>query len=71
MIIPTKGVKQKDAQRSAAPVDKSDELLFDCEGEEIEMETIEEDVSTSDEEDETPQATSQATWNEENTTSED
>ena len=71
MIIPIKGVKQKDAQISAAPVDKSDELLFDCEGEEIEMETIEEDVSTSDEEDETPQATSQATWNEENTTSED
>ena len=61
MIIPTKGVKQKDAQISAALVDKSDELLFDCEGEEIEMETIEEDVSTSDEEDETPQATSQAT----------
>ena len=60
MITPPKGV----------PVDEGDEL-FDCEGEEIETETIEEDISTSDEEDETPQATSQAAANEENATTED
>ena len=57
MITPPKGV----------PVDEGDEL-FDCEGEEIETETIEEDISTSDEEDEMPQATSQAVANKENTT---
>ena len=57
MITPHKGVQQKDAEGSAAPVDEGDEL-FDCEGEEIEMETIEEDISTSDKEDEMPQATS-------------
>ena len=70
MITPSKGVKRKDAEGSAAPVDKGDEL-FDCEGEEIETETIEEDISTSDEENETPQATSQAAANEENATTED
>ena len=57
MITLPKGVKWKDTEGSAAPVDEVDEL-FDCEGEEIETETIEEDISTSDEEDETPQAAS-------------
>ena len=70
MITPPKGVKRKYAEGSAAPVDEGDEL-FDCEGEEIETETIEEDTSTSDEEDETLQATSQAAANEESTTTED
>ena len=70
MITPPKGVKRKDAEGSAARVDEGDEL-FDCEGEEIETETIQEDISTSDEEDETLQATSQAAANEENTTTED
>ena len=70
MITPHKGVKQKDAGGSAAPVEKGDEL-FNCEGEEIETETIEEGISTSDEEDETPQATSQAATNEKNATTED
>ena len=69
-ITPPKEVKWKDAEGSAAPVDKGDEL-FDCEGEEIETETIEEDISTSDEEDEIPQATSQAAANEDNATTED
>ena len=69
-ITPPKEVKRKDAEGSAAPVDKGDEL-FDCEGEEIETETIEEDISTSDEEDEMPQATSQAAANEDNATTED
>lgn len=36
--------------------------MFDCEGDEIEVETGEEDIS-SDEEDKTPQATSQAATN--------
>ena len=66
MITPSKGVKRKDA----APVDKGDEL-FDYECEEIETETIEEDISTSDKEDETPQVTSQAAANEENAITED
>ena len=70
MIIPPKGVKRKDAEGSAAPVKEGDEL-FNCEGEEIETETIEEGISTSDEEDETPQATSQAAANEENASTED
>ena len=70
MITLPKGVKWKDTEGSAAPVDEVDEL-FDCEGEEIETETIEEDISTSDEEDETPQTTSQTTANEENATTED
>ena len=61
-ITPPKEVKRKDAEGSAAPVDKGDEL-FDCEGEEIETET--------DEEDEMPQATSQAAANEDNATTED
>ena len=69
-ITPPKEVERKDAEGSAAPVDKGDEL-FDCEGEEIETETIEEDISTSDEEDEMPQATSQAAANEDNATTED
>ena len=67
MITPPKRVKGKDAKGSAVSVDEGDEL-FDCEGEEIETETIEEDISTSDEEDEMPQATSQAVANKENTT---
>ena len=70
MITPPKGVKRKDAEGSTAPVDEGDEL-FDCEVEEIETETIEEDISTSDEEDEMLQATSQAAANEENATTED
>ena len=70
MITPPKGVKRKDAEGSVVRVDEGDEL-FDCEGEEIETETIQEDISTSDEEDETLQATSQAAANEENTTTED
>ena len=70
MITPPKGLKRKDSKGSAAPVDDGDEL-FDCEGEGIETETIEEDISTSDEEDETPQTTSQAAANEENATAED
>ena len=70
LITPPKGVKWKDAEGSAAPVDEGDEL-FDCENEEIERETIEEDISTSDEEDEMPQATSQAAENKENATTED
>ena len=70
MITSPKRVKRKDAEGSAAPVDEGDEL-FDCEGEEIETETIVEDISTSDEEDETPQATSQAATNEKNATTED
>ena len=57
MITPPKGVKRKDAERSEAPVDKDDQL-FGCEGEKIKTETIEEDISTSDEEDGTPQVTS-------------
>ena len=67
MIAPPKGVKGKDAKGSAVSVDEGDEL-FDCEGEEIETETIEEDISISEEEDEMPQATSQAVANKENTT---
>ena len=39
MIAPPKGVKQKGAERSAAPVNKGDEL-FDCKGGEIETEII-------------------------------
>ena len=39
MIAPPKGVKQKGAERSAAPADEGDEL-FDCKGGEIETETI-------------------------------
>ena len=39
MITVSKGVKRKDAEGSAAPVDESDEL-FDCQGEEIETEAI-------------------------------
>ena len=70
MITPPKGVKRKDAQRSEAPVDKGDQL-FGCEGEKIKTETIEEDISTSDEEDGTPQVTSQTAANEENATTED
>ena len=70
LITQPKGVKWKDAEGSAAPFNESDEL-FDCEDEEIETETIEVDKSTSDEEDEMPQVTSQATANEENTTTED
>ena len=72
MITPPKGVKRKDAEGSVARVDEGDEL-FDCEGEEIETETIQEDISTSDEEDETLQATSQAAANAttENATAED
>ena len=62
MVTPLKGVKRKDANGPAAPVDKGDEL-FDCEREEIETETIDEDISTSDKQDETPQATSQAAAN--------
>ena len=62
MVAPTKGVKRKDAKGPADPIDKGDEL-FDCEREEIETETIDEDISTSDKEYETPQATSQATAN--------
>ena len=69
-ITPPKEVKRKDAEGSAAPVDKGDEL-FDYKGEQIETETIEEDISTSDEEDEMLQATSQAAANEENATTED
>ena len=34
MVTPLKGVKRKDANWPAAPVDKGDEL-FDCEREEI------------------------------------
>ena len=34
MVTPLKGVKRKDANEPAAPVDKGDEL-FDCEREEI------------------------------------
>ena len=62
ILTPPKGVKRKDANGPAAPVDKGDEL-FDCEREEIETETIDEDISTSDKQDETPQATSQAAAN--------
>ena len=62
ILTPPKGVKRKDANGPAAPVDKDDEL-FDCEREEIETETIDEDKSTSEKEDETPQATSQTTAN--------
>ena len=70
MITPPKGVTQKDAEGSTAPVDEGDEI-FDCEDEEIKTETIEEDISRSDKENEMPQATSQATANEENATTED
>ena len=70
MITPPKGVKRKEAEGSATPINKGDEL-FDSEGEEIETETIEEDISTSDEEYETSQVTSQAAANEENATTED
>ena len=70
MITPPKGVKRKDAEGSVAPVNEGDEL-FDCESEGIETETIEEVISTSDEEDEMPQATSQAAANKENATTED
>ena len=67
MITPPKGVKQKDAEGSPALANEGDEL-FDCEGEEIKTETIMEDMSTSDKEDEMPQATSQAAANKENAT---
>ena len=70
MITPPKGVKPKDAEGSAAPADEGDEL-FDREGEEIKTETIEEDISSSDKEDEMPKDTSQAAANEENATTED
>ena len=53
MKTPPKGVKRKDAEGSAAPFDEGDDLL-DSEGKEVDTETIEEDISTSDEEDETP-----------------
>ena len=66
MITPPKGVKRKDAEGSVAPVNEGDEL-FDCESDGIETEVI----STSDEEDEMPQATSQAAANKENATTED
>ena len=56
MITPPKGVKPKDAEGSAAPADEGDEL-FDREGEEIKTETIEEDISSSDKEDEMPKKT--------------
>ena len=69
-ITPPKKVKRKDAEGSEATVDKGDKL-FDCEGQEIETETIEEDISASDEEDEMPQATSQAAANEDNATTVD
>ena len=39
MITPSKRVKQKDTEGSAAPINEGDEL-FDCKGEEIETETI-------------------------------
>ena len=39
MITVSKGVKRKDAEGSAAPVDEGDEL-FDCQDEEIETEAI-------------------------------
>ena len=70
MITPPKGVKPKDAEGSAAPADEGDEL-FDREGEEIKTETIEEDISSSDKEDEMSKDTSQAAANEENATTED
>ena len=70
LITPPKGVKWKNAEGSAAPFDEGDEL-FDCEDGEIKTETIEEDKSTSNEEDEMPQVTSQAAENEENATTED
>ena len=72
MITPPKGVKRKEAEGSATPVNKGDEL-FDSEGEEIETETIKVDISTSDEEYETSQVTSQAAANAttENATTED
>ena len=69
MIASPKGVKRKDAEGSAAPVDEGNKL-FDCEGEEIETEIIEEDISASEVEDKTPQATSQAVANKENATAE-
>ena len=49
----------------------STKVIFDCEDGEIETETIEEDKSASNEEDEMPQVTSQAAENEENATTED
>ena len=70
MTTPPKGGMRKDAEGSAATVDEGDEL-FDCEGEEIQTETIEEDRSAPDEEEETPQATSQEAANNENATTED
>ena len=70
MITSPKGVKWKDAEGYAAPADEGNEL-FDCEGEEIETETTEEDISTSDKEGEMPQASSQAAENKENATTED
>ena len=70
LITPPNGVKWKDAEGSTALFDEGDEL-FDCEDGDIGTETIEEDKSTSDEEDEMPQVTSQAAANEENPTTED
>ena len=64
IITPPKGGMRKDAEGSAAEI-------FDCEGEEIQTATFEEDRSAPDEEDETPQATSQAAANDENATTED
>ena len=70
LITPPNGVKWKDAEGSTALFDEGDEL-FDCEDGDIGTETIEEDKSTSDEEDEMPQVTSNAAANEENPTTED